>query len=150
AFSASATTITYAQFSSEGGVASDNCQIASITYQDMAGGSCPITVTRTFVVRDGANNSASCQQIITIHDQTAPTISCAGPVTVSCTSLVPAADASSVTASDNCGGTPTVVFVSDATSSQTCANRYTITRTYKASDACGNTAACTQTITVDD
>ena len=44
----------------------------------------------------------------------------------------------------------TVVWVSDLISGQTCANRYTITRTYKATDVCGNYATCTQTITVLD
>src|SRR4030095_17037828 len=35
-------------------------------------------------------------------------------------------------------------------SNQTCANRFTITRTYKAKDASGNSATCQQVITVFD
>ena len=61
---------------------------------------------------------------------------------------VPAPDITLVTATDACG-TPTVTFVSDASQSVGCIE--TTTRTYLATDACGNTAICTQTIirTVD-
>src|SRR5438552_15297091 len=38
----------------------------------------------------------------------------------------------------------------DVISAQTCANRYTITRTYHASDVCGNVTSRSQTITVND
>ena len=55
-----------------------------------------------------------------------------------------------MSASDGCGGAVTVTFEGDAISAQTCANRYTITRTYKGTDVCGNFATCTQTITVSD
>src|SRR5439155_424918 len=71
-------------------------------------------------------------------------------VTVQCTSAVPATDFAGGTASDNCGGTPAITFVSDVISGQTCPNHYTITRTYRATDACTNQATCTQTITVND
>ena len=67
-----------------------------------------------------------------------------------CASDVPAANAASLTATDNCGGTITKEHVGDVISNQTCANRYTITRTYRATDACGNKSTCTQVITVND
>jgi len=60
---------------------------------------------------------------------------------------VPAADISTVSASDNCG-TPTVTFVGDVSSTTNQCGR-TITRTYKATDACGNFSTCTQTIIVN-
>jgi len=40
-------------------------------------------------------------------------------------------------------------LLSDTLNSQTCPNRYTVLRTYQATDASGNSATCTQTITVD-
>jgi hypothetical protein len=56
------------------------------------------------------------------------------------------ANTGTATATDNCG-TPTVTS-SDATSTQNC---YTvITRTWTATDGCGNTATCTQRIFVID
>jgi len=69
---------------------------------------------------------------------------------VSCANLVLAADDTAVTATDNCGGTVTITHDADVLSGQTCANRYTITRTYHATDVCGNVTSQSQTITVDD
>ncbi|MBK6826976.1 MAG: HYR domain-containing protein [Chitinophagaceae bacterium] len=109
------------------------------------------TVTRTYRATDGCGNFAECTQIITVNDQTAPTLTCPAPVTVSCAAAVPVPDINSVTGvTDNCGGPVTVTHVSDVISAQTCLNRYTITRTYRATDVCGNFAECTQIITVND
>ena len=63
---------------------------------------------------------------------------------------VPAPDISSVTASDGCGGAVTVTWEGDTMSLSNCVNQFTLTRTYKAADLCGNSATCTQTITVND
>jgi hypothetical protein len=62
---------------------------------------------------------------------------------------VPAPNAAALTATDNCPGV-VKSFISDVISAQTCANRYTITRTYRATDASGNITNCTQIITVND
>jgi inosine-uridine nucleoside N-ribohydrolase len=37
-------------------------------------------------------------------------------------------------------GGATITHVGDVTTNQTCTNRFTLTRTYRASDACGNSA----------
>jgi len=108
------------------------------------------TITRTFQASDLCGNSATCAQTITVNDLTAPTLTCPANVTVSCASSVPAPSTASVSASDLCGGTVTVAFVSDVISNQTCPNRFTVTRTYRATDLCGNSATCAQTITVND
>jgi hypothetical protein len=55
-----------------------------------------------------------------------------------------------ITASDNCGGVALVGFISDVTVNEICANRLTVIRTYQASDLCGNTAQCSQSIFVND
>jgi hypothetical protein len=73
-----------------------------------------------------------------------------GNVTVQCANLVPTPDPALVSSTDNCAGTATVTHVGDVVSNQTCTNRFNITRTYRATDACGNSATCTQTITVFD
>jgi hypothetical protein len=81
----------------------------------------------------------------------APTIICPVNVTVACASLVPVATPGTLVTSDNCGGTPiTAVLVGDLISNQTCANIYTLTRTYRATDLCGNSTTCAQIISVLD
>ena len=53
------------------------------------------------------------------------------------------------TATDNCSGAPTISF-SDATN-QLCGASYKVTRTWTATDACGNISApVSQSITVGD
>jgi hypothetical protein len=56
-------------------------------------------------------------------------------------------DITAPTASDNCGSV-TISHVGDVSDMNTCPE--VITRTYRATDACGNTADCVQLITVDD
>jgi HYR domain/Secretion system C-terminal sorting domain len=108
------------------------------------------TVTRTYRATDGCGNFTECTQIITVNDQTAPVMTCPAPITVSCASEVPVPDISTVTGvSDNCGAV-TVTFQGDVISNQTCPNRFTVTRTYRATDVCGNFTECTQIITVND
>ena len=109
------------------------------------------TLNRTYRATDVCGNSSTCVQVITVNDQTPPSITCPAPVTVSCAALVPAVNTASVITSDNCtGGAPTVTFVSDVTVNQTCTNKYTLNRTYRATDVCGNSATCVQVITVND
>ena len=83
-----------------------------------------------------------------MFDNTVPFILCPGNVTVQCASQVPAPNTALVTVSDNCNGAATVTFVDDVISNQTCVNRFDVTRTYRATDECGNSASCSQTITV--
>jgi hypothetical protein len=129
--------------------ASDGCSAASVTFTDATTpGTCAnnYTITRTFKATDACGNTATATQAITVVDNTPPTLSgVGGPSTINC----PATPSfSSPTASDGCGAAS--VTFTDATTPGTCANNYTITRTFKATDACGNTATATQAITVVD
>ena len=135
--------------------ASDNCPgstTVSFVSDVISNQTCAnrYTVTRTYRATDGCGNSATCSQTITVFDNTAPSITCPSNVTVQCANLVPTPNGPTAGATDNCGGTSTVSFVSDAISNQTCANRFTVTRTYKVMDDCGNSATCNQIITVFD
>ena len=79
-----------------------------------------------------------------------PTITCPANVMVSCESQIPAPNISSVSETHACPGTATIEYVADNTSQMTCPNRFIMMRTYKVTDACGQTASCQQTITVND
>jgi hypothetical protein len=50
--------------------------------------------------------------------------------------------------SDACGNVS--ITSTDASAPGTCTNEYTLTRTFIATDACGNTATASQVITVED
>src|SRR6187551_2477122 len=123
----------------------DNCDAAgSVTGSDSApSGTCPAVITRTWTVTDACGNTASTSQLIIILDQTPPVITCPADITLQCGDALPAADITLVTASDACGSV-TVTHVGDQTATTGCTQ--TITRTYRATDGCGNTATCAQTI----
>ena len=108
------------------------------------------TATINVLATDAAGNTATCSFNITVLDIEKPVItSKPADLTVECTSQIPAVNIASVSASDNCG-TPTITHVDDVISDQTCTNKYTVTRTYRATDGSGNTATAIQLITVDD
>jgi hypothetical protein len=129
--------------------ASDNCGSVVISHvgDQSDSQSCPETITRTYRATDDCGNTADHIQLIIIEDNTAPSITCPNDVTVECAGQVPAADINSVTASDNCGDA-TVTHIGDVPDGNTCPQR--ITRTYRATDACGNFTECVQIITIDD
>ena len=81
---------------------------------------------------------------------TPPTITCPANLNLTCSTEVPAANIASVITSDNCAGIITVTVAEDVVSNQTCLNKFTINRTYTATDACGNASSCTQVIVVND
>ena len=129
----------------------DNCMAGlTVTHEgDMSdGNTCPEIITRTYRVTDGCGNTAECTQTITVDDNTAPTITCPADVTVECIEDVPAADLTLPMVMDNCMAGLTVTHEGDMSDGNTCPE--IITRTYRVTDGCGNTAECTQTITVDD
>jgi subtilisin-like proprotein convertase family protein len=139
--------------------ATDNCTIdanISITHTDATTpGSCSqeYTITRTWRATDDAGNTHTCVQTIMVDDTTNPIITCPAAANITCSASTAPANTGTATATDNCG-TPTVTS-SDIANTQgapgTCAfYNYSITRRWTATDACGNTATCNQTITVTD
>ncbi len=130
----------------------DGCGDDVLSFSDVVmGGNCPdeMIVMRTWSVTDGCGTAASCTQNILISDFTPPLIIDPIPddVTVECASLVPAPATLAVT--DNCGAS-LMIMPTDVISDMTCANSFTITRTWTVSDPCNNVTSGVQIITVND
>jgi hypothetical protein len=129
--------------------ATDNCSTPVVTYNEVRTyGLCAgnYTLTRTWTATDACGNSCSKTQVITVRDTQAPILSAApANVTVEC-NAVPAA--AILTATDNC--TTPVVGYTEVRTNGNCSGNYTLTRTWTATDACGNTSSKTQVITVQD
>jgi hypothetical protein len=82
-------------------------------------------------------------------DEEDPVITCPGNVTVECDASTDPANTGSATATDNCDASPDITF-DDSVAAGACDDESVITRTWTATDDCGNFATCVQTITVDD
>jgi hypothetical protein len=128
-----------------------------ITHSDVStktsDGSCTefsYTITRTWMATDACGNSSTDDQIITVVDTTASTISnCPTNITQPndagvCNAVV---TWTPPTANDNCDPSPT--FTSTHSPGDTFPVG-TTTVTYTATDACGNTSTCTFDVTVND
>ena len=146
-FSTTPISITLQDFINAGGTVSNNSLSYNITYSDVATGSCPLLVNRTYSISTSCI-SLNFTQTFTISDTTAPTFDMVIPadVTAECNAIPTAAV---ITASDNCDNAVSVVFT-ETTTAGTCANSYTLTRTWTATDVCGNSVSDSQVITVQD
>src|SRR4030095_12273632 len=131
--------------------ASDDCSGATVNLltNTTTGNSCTRIYTRTWDAVDACgNHSATRTQVITVIDNTPPTIGTPG---ANGTVICPATPSfTPPTASDVCS-TASVQQVSDVTTQGTCAGTYTETITWRAVDGCGNlSVTVSQTITVID
>jgi hypothetical protein len=106
--------------------------------------------TVTYTASDIAGNTSSATQLVTVTDDTVPTITAPADAGYQFRSDVPAANPTIATAADNCD-VPTVTVVdTDDGGAGTLGFPLTITRTFTATDAAGNTSTAIQTITVED
>lgn len=105
------------------------------------------TFIRTWTATDACGNEAMFTQNITINDLSNPTFdNTPEDTTIEC-DAVP--EAASVTASDNCDDDVEVTF-SEQVTNGVCTDNFTLTRTWIATDNCGNASTHTQVITVQD
>ncbi len=130
--------------------ATDNCDTTpTVTFTDAISGNCPQTITRTWTATDYSGNSNSCIQIITVTDTTPPAISCPPDKQLQCGDSTNPANTGTATATDNCSTTVSITFTDVATPAN-CTGNAGIDRTWKATDACGNSSTCVQHITFVD
>ncbi|HNW77159.1 MAG TPA: hypothetical protein PKJ28_09770, partial [Bacteroidales bacterium] len=129
----------------------DACDPApSLTYHDVTSpGSCPqeYSITRTWTATDACGNTSTASQTINVEDHTAPVITGVPPAaTIECPSTPIFA---TLTVTDACDPAPSLTY-NDITTPGSCPQEYSVTRTWTAEDACGNSSTASQTITVED
>src|SRR5204863_123302 len=86
-------------------------------------------------------------QKVTVVDTIKPTITCVADKTVECTSTW---TFDAPTAGDTCGNVTITIFSTVTNFTGHCGNTFDATRTWRATDACGNTAECSQKVTLVD
>ncbi|MEQ1746214.1 MAG: HYR domain-containing protein [Saprospiraceae bacterium] len=131
--------------------ASDGCGSATVTYlgQTTTSGNCPgnYQIKRTWRATDACGNSTAATQTIQVSDSGAPVFtSTPGPLTIECGDPIP--PLVNPTATDACGGYVAITFLGNVPSGSGCTADYTITRTWRAEDLCGNSTTTSQMITV--
>ncbi|WP_347052370.1 gliding motility-associated C-terminal domain-containing protein [Flavobacterium olei] len=160
-----ASNLTRAQFEAlgngDGRIVNTNCGVIEITASNGADQGCNATVVRTYVVTEyedtnknglhdaGENtilNSAQCTQNILMSDTTPPVFTGTLPETVINASCDTIPDPTNLTATDNCS-TATINYEETRTEGD-CSSRYTLLRTWTASDQCGNQTIFSQTVNV--
>jgi hypothetical protein len=122
--------------------------------------------TVTWTVLDAVGNSSTCSLTVTVSDTEAPALTCPAAVTVNAASCSAFANVGALSVADNCGAGYSASFV--ITNTNNLGNNNTIVRsglgvdasgifpvgvstvTYTVSDAAGNTASCSSTVTVND
>jgi hypothetical protein len=110
---------------------------------------CAVECTAEVTVTDTTGNSDSDTAAVTIYDTTAPDITCPADVTIECDQSSLPAYTGSATATDICD--PTLDITSaDAVTPGACPEESTILRTWTATDSCGISTTCDQTIGVVD
>ncbi|MFT5264204.1 MAG: hypothetical protein ACI8YQ_002950 [Polaribacter sp.] len=125
---------------------SDACDtLPTLVFNDVTTPACGNTfsVTRTWTATDACNNSSTCSATIVVQDITPPMITCPSDVTVFCADDTSSVTLGMATAIDLCSAVGDVTISSSDVVTPTM-----ITRTWTATDECGNGTNCIQIITL--
>ena len=128
--------------------ASDDCTSTltpDLTVTVLSDAACDRNTRYVWTVTDDCGNATSYTVFVRVRDTQRPVLSGVPADATAACGNVPAPPA--VTALDNCSLAP--VSFSESTSGSTCAERR-LTRTWTATDACGNTVSAQQIITLTD
>ncbi len=137
-------------------VVSDNCDtnpvlVFSETSNQTNNGACTdqnYTVIRTWTASDQCGNSAQISQIISVVDAAAPVFTnVPANVTANCDAGPPP---TTPAATDNCDASPEVILVSEVITGSCSTQNYSLIRTWRATDNCGNTSEMSQVISIVD
>ncbi|MDQ3017231.1 MAG: ice-binding family protein, partial [Bacteroidota bacterium] len=88
--------------------------------------------------------------IVVVIDETPPDIVCPANLTIECDEDSSPLATGTATSTDNCDANPDITFNDFTNTSTQCDQNATISRTWTATDASGNTVSCVQTITIED
>ena len=113
---------------------------------------CPalFSVTRTWRVTDTSSNSAFCNQTVTVLDTQPPDIQCGPDKHVECGAFWAFDIPTAVDEHDLNNVLIEVVATVTNVAVPRCPQIFSVTRTWRATDTCGNSAFCNQTVTVID
>ncbi|MCK6692177.1 MAG: hypothetical protein L6Q97_08760, partial [Thermoanaerobaculia bacterium] len=114
-------------------------------------GACPpeYSITRTWSVADGCGNSTSLVQVITVDDSTPPVFTFVPASTIEqCSASIP--PLGNPTATDNCDAQVSIVYNGETNVPGNCLNSRVVTRSWTATDDCGNATTAVQVISVND
>lgn len=112
-----------------------------VTMDETVSGYCPSVIQRVWTATDACGRSVAATQRIVVVDHTPPRlINVPAAMSLTCGSPLPVAPV--VTALDDCGKTVAVAYVQSGLGA--CLG--SITRTWSATDLCGNSTAATQVI----
>ncbi|WP_449658185.1 HYR-like domain-containing protein, partial [Winogradskyella ursingii] len=133
-----------------GNTATDNC--GDVTWSNDYGANTDVNcangaITVTFTAIDECGNTATTTANYSIIDTVAPVLEIPDDITIECTEDSTPSNTGTATATDDCA-IPNVDFTDIEVAA--CGNTKTITRTWTATDACGNSVSEDQTITVVD
>ncbi len=129
--------------------AEDNCAVPTVEFAETSEtGPCDGTliVTRTWTATDDCGNQIAQSQVITLVDTTSPVLSEFPVNTTAECDAIPTPPA--VTATDNCSVAQ--VNLDEVEQPGDCEGESLITRTWTATDACGNQSTHVQIVTVID
>ncbi|MCP1996378.1 gliding motility-associated C-terminal domain-containing protein [Flavobacterium sp. HSC-61S13] len=127
--------------------ATDLCGTAEVSFKEQReNGNCEnnYQLVRTWTATDACGNAKTHVQTITIQDTTAPVFVDPLPAAVVFIKCEDLKDAPVLTATDNCGKV-TVAFNEEKVQGD-CENKYSLLRTWTATDSCGNESTYTQTV----
>ncbi|MFH4969137.1 PKD domain-containing protein, partial [Gaetbulibacter sp. M240] len=131
---------------------SDDCDIINANISNNAPSIFPVgSTTVTWSYTDASNNTVTCDQLVTVNDDEHPEFTAPANITLECdqdpTDLSITGNPNII--GDNCDPNPVATYT-DATTPGICANSYTITRTWRVTDATGNFHEHDQIIFVED
>ena len=114
-------------------------------------GTCDSSFTLSLVVTNVGGCTSTCSMTVYMMDTLSPVITdVPDSLFLQCASGVPVASPDSITVTDNCVGSLVLTVTDSITNDTVCPNQFTLTRTWTATDTCGNIATAIQIITVFD